>query len=66
MTWMQFINSLQIVLAYTAMPFLIQWLTQSDFTGSELALWISSIAYFGGFCFMFVCVAYFIKKDEKV
>jgi hypothetical protein len=55
-------NSFQIVAAFVAWPFLISWLTDATFRGSQVAFYAACALYVVAFFGMVCCVVNTIDK----
>ncbi|QDT54644.1 hypothetical protein Pan44_26790 [Caulifigura coniformis] len=50
-------NSFQAVALFSAMPFLIGWLSQQTFPGCKVAGFVATIVYIISFVLLVACVA---------
>lgn len=60
---MRYFNSFQIVISFTAWPFLISWLSDAAFKGSSVAFYAACGAYVVSFLMMVNSVADSMRKD---
>lgn len=58
---MNLFNSFQIVVAFVAWPFLIQWLGDAEFRGAGAAFYAAAVCYIVAFFCMVACVYHSIE-----
>ena len=58
---MRLFNSLQLVAAFIAWPFLLQWLAKAEFAGHMAAFYAGCALYLVAFCGMTYAVYHTIK-----
>ena len=57
-------NAFQIVIAFVAWPFLIQWLNEATFRGAGAAFWAAIVCYVVAFFCMVASVAHSLDSTK--
>lgn len=58
-------NAFQMTVLFSAMPFLLMWLSKADFQWAQVAFWLSMIVYLVMFCGAVVCAFIAIEGDRR-
>ena len=62
-TPLTFINSFQLITLFAGSPFLIAWLYQQSFNGSQILTWVMAIAYVISFGALTTVLADKLQKE---
>lgn len=61
---MRLFNSFQVVAAFVAWPYLINWLTEASFRGANVAFYSACALYVVAFFSMIGCVYYTAENNK--